>query len=647
MADDGIQARLEAALTQLLTVNGVVALVGGLALIFGLVMGTPVWWIVCGLIVVAAAATLILSFRGEREHPIAPPGPVHSGVDREDGGGSRDGEMKKLLFDDFQTSGARYVVKEIDEEKRVIPSAKSTQPAPLKEEVLRELEILDFFDLDSDIPYTEAEPKSEFHSLLNKVLLVLKDVLFANTVAFFWANREKQKMVVESFATDSKDFTTEKRFPIEEDLVSKVALSGKAELLGRVNPVSEKELFRYYTKPANVKSVLAVPVFFKSSQSSILPVGVIVADSRAEDAFGQETLVLLGRFTKLVSALVKSYTDKFDLLLDSELLSSIRRMQDRIRSDASERTVLDALADEVNRLANWDCLTISMYSEDRRGWVLQKVVNKAGRPYVAPDQLLDIDRSTVGEVIRTNRVETIPDLSIDTPVRFHNAETMESRGSFLCIPVSSFNRCYGALTLESANTGNFSGSEVETIYRLVESAASSLEVLYMNDLVKDFVIIDHLTGLMTRKHFMKKLEEEVRRAEDFNAELAFVSIAVDVMEGQCARYGKDAADVILNEIAKLARSAVRSYDVLGRQESDTLGVLLINTAASDAYLWAEKMRKMIASHVITLGMKNFSVTVSVGVCGLTEGMRAEDLLSGTSQVLGKAVAGGGNLVRVY
>ena len=76
----------------------------------------------------------------------------------------------------------------------------------------------------------------------------------------------------------------------------------------------------------------------------ILPVGTIVADSKAEDAFGQETLELLGRFTKLVSALIKSYTDKYDLLLDSELLSSIRRMQDRIRSEPGEQTILTALA---------------------------------------------------------------------------------------------------------------------------------------------------------------------------------------------------------------------------------------------------------------------------------------------------------------
>ena len=54
------------------------------------------------------------------------------------------------------------------------------------------------------------------------------------------------------------------------------------------------------------------------------------ADMKASDEFGPETLALLGRFTKLLSALVKSYNDKYDLMLDIELMSSIyMRMGDR------------------------------------------------------------------------------------------------------------------------------------------------------------------------------------------------------------------------------------------------------------------------------------------------------------------------------
>jgi diguanylate cyclase (GGDEF)-like protein len=295
---------------------------------------------------------------------------------------------------------------------------------------------------------------------------------------------------------------------------------------------------------------------------------------------------------------------------------------------------------------NWDVLTIVMYADEKQGWILQKVVNRSNMSYPAPGQVVDFSASTVGKVIRSNAVEVINDLADERPVRFHASETADSGGSFVCIPISSTSRCYGALSLESRSKGNFSGKEVETIYRLVEDAAMALEVLYMNDLVKDFVIVDQLTGSFNKKHFMKKLEEEVRRAEEYAAELALVSLVVDNSQELITRHGREGFDAILNEIARIVRAAIRIYDVVGRIESDGMGVLLVSTTASDAYLWAEKIRKQIAGNVIALGGKSFSVTVSAGVCGLSDGMHTEELVAGTTRVLSRAIEDGGNLVRV-
>ncbi len=518
--------------------------VGVVALIVGFIVSSTVGRAICILLFMGSVVYAFISVRSNRtessdQNPESP-----------------EGNMKKLLFDDFQAAGGNYVVRQLEDEGKVVPSTKSARPASLtlKPETVRELEIPDFFDLDSDAAYADAEPRSEFHSLLDKVLLVVKDVIFAHSVAFFWANREKQQMVLESMATDSKGFMAGKRFGMEGDLLSQVAVSGKPQVLGRMDPASGKDLLRYYEVPEEIKSVLSVPVFFMSGSRDIMPVGVVVADSLAEDAFGGETLALMGRFTKLISGLIKSYTDKYDLLLDSELLASIRRLQDRIKGDPSEQSVLAALVEETNRLANFDFLTVTMYADDRNSWVLQKVVNKNGQPYVAPEQVVDIEGSVVGNSIRNNAVMSVEDLAQESAPRFSADESMEHAGSFLSIPISSFNRCYGAFTIESRTVRNFSGSEAETIYRLVENAATALEVLYLNDLIREHVVVDQLTGSLTRKHFLKKLDEEVQRAEDFNAELAFVSFAVDGMTGHRERYGSDGTDMIVNNVARIVRS---------------------------------------------------------------------------------------------
>jgi GGDEF domain-containing protein len=100
-------------------------------------------------------------------------------------------------------------------------------------------------------------------------------------------------------------------------------------------------------------------------------------------------------------------------------------------------------------------------------------------------------------------------------------------------------------------------------------------------------------------------------------------------------------------VTSLVKAQLRAYDAVGTMEQQTLGVVLANMTASNAYLWAEKARKNIASHVISYGSKNFSVTASMGVCGLSEGMRSRELMTNAGQVHAKVATAGGNGVRVY
>jgi diguanylate cyclase len=185
-------------------------------------------------------------------------------------------------------------------------------------------------------------------------------------------------------------------------------------------------------------------------------------------------------------------------------------------------------------------------------------------------------------------------------------------------------------------------------YRLVESAAAALEVLYVNDLLNEYLATDYVTGLTTKKFFLKALDDEVRRALDFQTELACVLIAVDRLDEHVHRYGSGARDRILLDIGKIIRSSTRPYDAVGRVDKNRVGVVLVNQTASEGYLWAEKIRKQIAGHIVPLEDKTLSVTIAAGVCGLsTATLEARDLLTGASQVLEKAAENNGNLVRVY
>jgi diguanylate cyclase (GGDEF)-like protein len=166
-------------------------------------------------------------------------------------------------------------------------------------------------------------------------------------------------------------------------------------------------------------------------------------------------------------------------------------------------------------------------------------------------------------------------------------------------------------------------------------------------LIREYVVVDALTGLYSTRYFAQRLDEEIQRADDTGSELSLLYLSVDKHREIVERHGDEGFERVVLSIARLVRSCVRPYDVVGRVETNRFGALLAGTTSSDAYLWAEKIRKNIAGCVITIGEKSFSVTISVGVSGVLEGMRREELVGNTIAVLNRATEAGGNTVRVF
>ncbi len=639
-------------------VDGLILLVGISVLATGILADAVVAKILSGVVVAAAAVYVTLSVRArltrrevqEVKHTmdLPPKSP-----------------KKKLLFDDFQPeSGPKLVSADRSEEgagshdaanPATFPTSDGQVSSQLSESPAaatlntrsREFEFADFFDINSELFKGETEPRAEFDFLLSKVLSVVKEVLFAHTVAFFWANHEKQKMVLEAKVTDSQLFMAGRRYDMGGDIVSRVAKTGKPKVLNRVNPLSEKDMVVYYSNVAYVRSFVVVPVFFAGPTGGRVPVAVLAIDSKAEDAFGQETIALLGNFTKLVSALIKSYTDKYDLLVDSEVLNAVRRMQQIFLADRSSGSIFNALMEETSRLINSDILSVVQYDDEKQKWVVAKVLNRVQVPLIAEGEVVDFHGSLVGSVIRSNNHELVNDLELHAATLFHPEEKRGIGGSVIVLPISSLNKCYGALCVLSGDKHNYTHREVQLLYRLVDPAAAALEIVSLGEMINEHMVIDERTGLLNRRHFLEEVERELQRSDDFGPDCSFVNVGLDDHGELVERYGKDGFDSILYAIAHVIRSGVRPYDVVGLLDRHHLGAVLVNTSANDAYIWAEKVRKSIASQILSVGDRTFSVTISVGICGATEGMTVEEFLGNATQVLNTVAERGGNLVSVY
>jgi diguanylate cyclase (GGDEF)-like protein len=511
-----------------------------------------------------------------------------------------------------------------------------------------EFKLSDFVDVQEDVLLKDMGPKSEFSYLAKKVLTVIKEATFGHTVALFWVNREKHQLVLDTYVTESQRFTTHRRREIGTDLISQVALTGHPRIINNVNTISQFDMIGYYEGTEPVRSFTAVPVFYpRTIVKTEDAVAVLVVDCLGEDSFGPETMTLLGDYAKMISALIKSYTGKYDLLIDSEVLRSVTRMRDQMKMEFSVHSIVRSLAEETSRLVAWDYITVILLDEARKTWDVQFVMNRINDSYVAVGQEIDPHGSLIGAVVQSGMPRIVDSFAGLNMPRFYKAERVDSSGALMVFPVNSIHRCYGALVVESKDAKTFGESDIKTVQKLVESASWGLEVLNLTDVVNNFVLVDETTGVATRKYFMERVHEEVQRSNDFETDVTLVMISIDGINEHLSRYGKEGFDFVLQNVGRMTKSAIRPYDLVGRVDFNRFAVLLINTTANDAYLWAEKLRKNIASNIINIEEKSFSITVSVGVCGAADEISDLELFENAGNVLGKAIEAGGNMVRVY
>ncbi|MEX0602902.1 MAG: sensor domain-containing diguanylate cyclase, partial [Bacteroidota bacterium] len=511
-----------------------------------------------------------------------------------------------------------------------------------------EFRIGDFCDLDEEVFLKDQGPKSEFSYLIRKVLSVVKEVHFGHTVAFFWVNREKNQLVLESSVSDTPGFTSHRRRELGNDYMSQVAFTGKPVIVNDLNSGSQSETLGYYQNVEPVRSFVAVPIFFpRTAGTAQDPVAVMTVDCLAEDSFGPETMEVLGQFAKTISALIKSYTGKYDLLIDSEVLRSVTRLRDQMKLEFSVPSVVRSLNEETSRLVAWDYIATVLFDEGRKTLMIQQVLNRMNDGYVGPSQEVDPHHSLLATSVHTGVPKIIEDMSRVGVPRYYRAERVDSAGSAMIIPITSTARCYGALVVESKDKKTYSEADIRLLQRLTDAAAAGLEILSLTDVVNNYVLVDETTGVATRKYFMERLHDEVLRTRDFEADVTLVMVSIDSVNEHLNRYGKDGFDFVLQNVGRMIKSFVRPYDLVGRFDFNRFAVMLVNTSANDAYLWAEKVRKNIASNIINIDQKSFSVTVSVGVCGAMEETTDIDLMENANQVLSKAMEAGGNRVRVY
>ena len=173
----------------------------------------------------------------------------------------------------------------------------------------------------------------------------------------------------------------------------------------------------------------------------------------------------------------------------------------------------------------------------------------------------------------------------------------------------------------------------------------------------EVAILDRLTGVHNREYFMKRLVQELERADRFRLPLSLLMIDIDDFKPVNDTLGHPQGDAVLKIIAKLIKRAVRAIDLVGRYGGEEFIVLLPETGYGDeagsaggAQTVAERIRKAVDEEFRGL-QKPLTLSVSVGVVARRfpedRAMTHQDLIRVADEQLYRAKTTGKNKVCLY
>lgn len=160
-------------------------------------------------------------------------------------------------------------------------------------------------------------------------------------------------------------------------------------------------------------------------------------------------------------------------------------------------------------------------------------------------------------------------------------------------------------------------------------------------------MVDGLTGLYNERYFQNRLADETSRALRFRRKFAMILTNIDHFRELNNRYGAEAGDRILREMAELFRKSTRAANPFCRCGGSTFAVILTETTKEAAADVAEKMRAMVEQHPFPYreAFPNGRLTISVGVTSFfDDAENNEQLIAAAYKALEEAKRQGGNWV---
>ena len=156
------------------------------------------------------------------------------------------------------------------------------------------------------------------------------------------------------------------------------------------------------------------------------------------------------------------------------------------------------------------------------------------------------------------------------------------------------------------------------VYDVTDIATSSQALEKANHELEYLSRTDRLTGLNNRGYWQECQEQEFSRFQRHGKPSSLIIFDIDHFKLVNDTYGHQAGDEVIRICSKTLLACARDIDICGRYGGEEFVILLENTDADGAIIFAERLRKFIEKLTVTYQNLEIKFTVSLGVCELSK-----------------------------
>lgn len=195
---------------------------------------------------------------------------------------------------------------------------------------------------------------------------------------------------------------------------------------------------------------------------------------------------------------------------------------------------------------------------------------------------------------------------------------------------------------------NLLAEELEMVYRQfekrVESRTAMLHQAHLD--MKRMAMTDALTGLSNRVDLVEKIEKSLSAQHGGGPPPALLLLDLDSFKNVNDRFGHDAGDDVLREVAERLRGLVRATDTVARLGGDEFAILVTEATMEIALGVANRTLEVLAK---SIDVDEFSVQprASIGLRLATPDHTAESLLHEADTAMYAAKNEGRSIIKTF